>query len=79
MIKSKKGQATVEMVILFALITSIWLGVNKILKNSQVYQSIFGDPWVRLKNTIEFGVPTDSAQAGGKHPAHIVRHSTRKK
>ena len=79
MIRNSKGQATIEMVILFALITSIWMGVNKILAASGAYQTVFGDPWVRLKNTIEFGVPSDDPKIGSKHPAHFSRHSTRKK
>lgn len=76
-VKNSRGQATIEMVMLFALVSGIWILVTTSLAKSGSYQAMFGDPWLRLKNTIEFGVPSDQANLAGKHPAHGDRHSIR--
>ena len=73
------GQATIEVVILMALIVTVWSGVNKVLSKSGAFNAIFGEPWLRLKNVVEFGVPTENGQSGAAHPASIERHSTRVK
>lgn len=76
-IKNQKGQAILETVLLFSLVVGVWLAVSQGLARSGVFQNVFGEPWLRLKNTIEFGVPTANSNIGSQHPAHPKRHATR--
>ena len=76
-LKSKKGQGTLEMILVLTLVLLVWQVVNKTLVGRGVYQKIFGDPWVRLSNTAEFGVPSNKNNVAGQHPAHASRHQSR--
>jgi hypothetical protein len=72
-----KGQATLESAILLMVILAVWLGVTGILKQSQFFQAIFGSPWTRLSNTMEFGIPTTQKNKySSLHPTSWARHST---
>jgi hypothetical protein len=72
-----KGQAMLESVMLMMVILAIWLGITGLLRQSQFFQTIFGSPWTRLSNTMEFGIPTTERSKYSKlHPTSWERHST---
>jgi hypothetical protein len=74
---SKKGQATFESVLLMAIILLVWIGLTSALKKANFYQTLFGTPWARLTNTMEFGIPTAQRQSAAPlHPTAFIRHST---
>lgn len=78
-LKNQKGQAVLETVMLFGVVAALWLALVNGLKNRDFFQQTFGEPWGRLRNTIEFGVPSNNARdVGTKHPASFYRHATRK-
>jgi hypothetical protein len=72
-----KGQGVLEMLLMLVVVMGIWMGVTKILANRGTFAAIFGTPWVRLKNTVEYGIPSDKNNLMNQHPAHGDRHSTR--
>jgi Flp pilus assembly pilin Flp len=73
---NQKGQAFIEYTLLVSIAAVAWVGVAKVLQRAEFIQKTFGQPWGRLSNTIEFGVPTESrALAGVGHPASLDRHS----
>ncbi len=75
----QKGQATLEVVLVFGVVATLWLAVLNILKSRDFLQTVFGEPWGRLRNTIEFGIPTGNFRdAAAKHPTNFYRHSTKK-
>jgi len=66
-----------EYALLAFTILMIWSAVMNVIKNKQFFQTVFGQPWARLQNEIEFGIPlTDSKLAGSQHPSGYGRHST---
>ena len=74
------GQAILETLMVMAVVTTVWIGMAKVLKDRGVFQAVFGDSWGRLANTIEFGIPmsgAESAKYRSKHPTSKDRHSTR--
>jgi len=76
--KNEKGQAILEYIILMTVILSVWMGISKVLKSKEFFQTVFGTPWGRLSNTIEFGVPiADRTKAGPMHPSSFSRHSSK--
>ena len=77
-INKQSGQATLEWILLFSVVLVVWGAVSKGLQDPNFFQQIFGDPWTRLRTTIEFGVPAASyREAAAKHPGGLQRHSTK--
>jgi hypothetical protein len=77
---SQVGQTILEYLVLLLVIVVSWQVIMKTLKKNDFFGTVFGQPWVRLENTIEFGVPTaDRKVAGQHHPAGWSRHSTKTK
>ncbi len=78
-LKNSKGQAILEMLVVFILILGAWTAVSTFLRKSGTFETVFGTPWARLSNVVEFGVPNDKSAStnGGIHPAYPDRHSTR--
>jgi hypothetical protein len=75
--KNSRGQAVLESVLLMTVIFAIWLTVTGILRKDNYFQTIFGTPWERLTNVIEFGIPTaDRKSASANHPTSFARHSS---
>jgi hypothetical protein len=78
-LRGQRGQATLEVVLVFGVVATLWLGVLNGLKSRDFFGKTFGEPWGRLKNTIEFGVPSvNTRDAGTKHPTGFFRHATRR-
>ncbi len=76
-IKSARGQAVLESVLLMTLIFAIWLTVTGILRKDNFFQTLFGTPWQRLTNVMEFGIPTaERKTASPNHPTSYTRHSS---
>ncbi len=75
----QKGQATLEILLIGVIGLMIWSAMSTGLKKSGAFQTVFGDPWTRLINVVEFGVPSDKQNLGAIHPANPNRHSTRKR
>jgi hypothetical protein len=74
-----KGQAVFESVLLMAIILTVWLGVTAALRKSNFFGTVFGNSWVRLSNTMEFGIPVaNRAAAAPLHPTSYERHSVTK-
>ncbi len=64
---NKKGQGTLEVIMLMALVISVWAGVSKVLRDQGFFQKLFGDSWARLSNTIEYGVPSNDKKEASKN------------
>lgn len=77
--RGQKGQAMVEYMGLLVIVILAWVGISNGLKKTGFFQKVFGTPWERLTNTIEFGVPSadDRQKLLGNHPAARARHSTK--
>lgn len=75
---NQKGQAVLEYIMITAVMVILWSGVSRTLQQRGIFQSLFGDSWARLSNTIEFGVPADrKQQASSAHPLHSVQGGSR--
>lgn len=77
-IRNQRGQAAVETILLAAVFALVMQTGFKLLKNTNLFQKIAGDPWVKLKNGIHYGVFTDDKKrAVVMHPANFERHQTK--
>lgn len=65
-----------ESVMMMFVVVAIWLAITGILRQSQFFQNIFGAPWARLANTMEFGIPASDKSYTKSHPTSWERHST---
>ena len=72
-LRSKRGQAMVETVMLLSIVMAVWLGLSKAIKERGIFQKLFGEPWTRISNVIEFGIPSSGARSavGPMHPAAL--------
>jgi len=76
-LKNEKGQAVLESAMMMMVILAVWLAVSGALRRSDFFQKLFGTPWGRLANTMEFGIPTNNKnQYSNLHPTSWTRHST---
>jgi hypothetical protein len=74
---NSRGQAVFESVLLMAIILAVWLGVTAALRKGNFFGNVFGNSWVRLANTMEFGIPAANRSAvAPHHPTSYDRHST---
>lgn len=78
LLQKKSGQAAIETILLFGLVVICWnlaiIGLQKV----DIYQKMFGEPWKRLSNIIEYGIPSGAANqaVAPRHPTSKDRHQT---
>lgn len=77
LLRNQKAQAILEMLLVLVMVLGIWTAVSKTLASRGTFDTVFGKPWVRLKNTVEYGIPSDAANLMQQHPAQPERHSVR--
>lgn len=75
---NSSGQGILEYLIVLVVILMTWQIIAKTLHNSGFFATVFGQPWARIENVIEFGVPADQRKtASPSHPTSWARHSTK--
>lgn len=78
--RSNSGQSILEYLIVLTVIIASWQVIAKTIKQTQFYDTVFGQPWVRMENVIEFGVPDSNRKNAARfHPTIWARHSTKTK
>jgi hypothetical protein len=79
-IRSQSGQSILEYLIVLSVIIFSWQAISRGIKQSDFFGTVFGQPWARMENVIEFGVPaSDRKNASRFHPTYWGRHSTKTK
>ena len=73
---NEKGQAFLEYIMLLSITLALWVGLTSVLKQRDFFGKVFGTPWIRLSNEIEFGIPSTAKNVGAGHPSSWTRHST---
>lgn len=69
------GQVTVEFILIFALLLSVFLAVKSQLFDQNQYLAKFVQgPWSVVSGMIENGVWAPANKAKLQHPGHLRRH-----
>lgn len=80
LLRSQSGQSILEYLVVLSVIIVSWQAISGVLRKNDFFATVFGQPWARMENVIEFGVPSsDRKQASRSHPAFWARHSTKVK
>ncbi len=72
-IKSQKGQATLEMVLILALLVTMGYLVKKGLKDGKVVHRFVAGPWKTVNGMIESGSWAKRQDAMANHPNYFRR------
>ena len=77
LLKSERGQMTVEMVLLAVLCLAVTLLVSRELREREVMKTLVSGPWAYLRNMNEYGVWQSTAAKSVKlHPNGGARIGT---
>ena len=76
--KSQKGQATLEMVLILAVMISLSYLVLNEFKQGEIVHSFISKPWKTINGMIESGSWAERANARANHPNHFKRMYSQK-
>lgn len=76
MIKNRKGQMTVEAVLILTIMVALAISVKGLLQKNQILSTLVDKPWSYLTGMIENGVWMPRDQARLKHPNLLSRHGS---
>ena len=72
---NKKGQVSVEYVLITVLLVGIVMFVQKnLFKSHEFLANYLEKPWLIVSGVIENGVPGTPDQGRTSHPGHVARH-----
>ena len=74
--RDKRGQASVEMVLLLSIFLFVATFISTVLRESEVAERIIGRPWKVVSGMIESGTWEENA-SNDQHPFHPVTSSGR--
>jgi hypothetical protein len=77
-LRSKKGQGTVEYLLITTVLVAIMVFLTKQVQQQQILAKFVAEPWGTLAGVIENGVPGNAAAKKDRHPNGIDRHASLK-
>lgn len=73
---NQRGQASIEMVLMVALVVMVALAVSKGLRDNEFFANLVSGPWTSVAGLIQNGVWGSPEATMAKHPNQFLRVST---
>ena len=75
-LKNKKGQMTIEMVLMAVLFMAMTIKIAEYFKANDVVAKLVAGPWLSLNGMIQAGIWAPPEEARKAHPVRLMRHQT---